>query len=144
MIAASLQIIAADSVDLYVLDAFFNPKTYLTSSPSAIRQACAIWLKNRVHHSYGLESDTGRPDHKPIPPSDRIALKTHVLPLLANSPSKSITVQLAATLKTLVSHDFPEKWPELMDGAKHMLASSNIREVGAGCVVVLEMVKAFR
>ncbi|EIM81399.1 ARM repeat-containing protein [Stereum hirsutum FP-91666 SS1] len=126
MIAASLQIIAADSVDL------------------AIRQACAIWLKNRVQHSYGLESDTGRPDHKPIPPSDRTALKTHVLPLLANSPSKSITVQLAATLKTLVSHDFPEKWPELMDGAKHMLASSNIREVGAGTVVVLEMVKAFR
>lgn len=111
-------------------------------SPS--RQACAIWLKNRVHNSYGLVSSTGRVDHKPIPPSDRTALKNHILPLLANSPSKSITVQLAATLKTLVSHDFPEKWPELMNGAKQMLASSNIREIGAGCVVVLEMVKAFR
>jgi len=55
-----------------------------------------------------------------------------------------ITVQLASTLKTLISNDFPERWPELLDGAKALLTSNNIHEVGAGTVVVLEMVHAFR
>jgi importin-7 len=77
-------------------------------------------------------------------PTDRSALKSNILPLLAASPSRAITVQLASTLKTLISHDFPEKWPELLDSAKALLASSNIHEVGAGTVVVLEMVRAFR
>jgi hypothetical protein len=77
-------------------------------------------------------------------PADRRALKTNILPLLAASPSRAITVQLASTLKTLISNDFPERWPELLDGAKALLASNNIREVGAGTVVVLEMVRAFR
>jgi importin-7 len=84
------------------------------------------------------------PDYKPILPADRSALKSNILPLLAASPSRSITVQLASTLKTLISHDFPEKWPDLIDSAKALLASSNIHEVGAGTVVVLEMVRAFR
>jgi hypothetical protein len=77
-------------------------------------------------------------------PDDRTALKDNILPLLAASPSRVITVQLASTLKTLISNDFPEKWPGLLVGVKTLLASNNIREVGAGTVVVLEMVRAFR
>jgi importin-7 len=84
------------------------------------------------------------PDYKLILPADRTALKSNILPLLASSPSRAITVQLASTLKTLISHDFPDKWPELLGSAKALLASSNIHEVGAGTVVVLEMIRAFR
>ena len=94
--------------------------------------------------SYGADPTHIGPDHKPISPADRSALKSNILPLLAASPGKTITVQLASTLKTLISNDFPERWPELLDGAKALLTSNNIREVGAGTVVVLEMVRAFR
>jgi hypothetical protein len=111
---------------------------------SPTRQAVSVWIKNRVASFYNAEPARAGPDHKPISPADRSALKSNILPLLAASPSRSITVQLASTLKTLISNDFPERWPELLDGAKALLTSNNIREVGAGTVVVLEMVRAFR
>ena len=111
---------------------------------SATRQAISVWIKNRVASSYSIEPVRVGPDHRPISPADRSALKSNILPLLAASPSRVITVQLASTLKTLISNDFPERWPELLGGAKALLTSNNIREVGAGTVVVLEMVRAFR
>ena len=160
MIPALLQIIGTDNVDkyvnlLHVFDLVFAvdrllyrcvivPAIFFPSSRSATRQAISVWIKNRVASSYGAEPARTGPDYKPISPADRAALKSNILPLLAGSPSRLITVQLASTLKTLISHDFPEKWPELLGGAKALLASSNIREVGAGTVVVLEMVRAFR
>jgi hypothetical protein len=113
-------------------------------SCSTTRQAVSVWIKNRVASSYSTEPARAGPDHKPISPADRSALKSNILPLLAASPSRAITVQLASTLKTLISNDFPERWPELLDGAKALLTSNSIREVGAGTVVVLEMVRAFR
>ncbi|KAH9991238.1 ARM repeat-containing protein [Russula vinacea] len=126
VIPALLQIIASDNVEI------------------ATRQAVSVWIKNRVASSYGVEPARVGPDHRPITPADRSALKSNILPLLAGSPSRVITVQLASTLKTLISNDFPERWPGLLDGAKALLTSNNIREVGAGTVVVLEMVRAFR
>src|SRR5216684_494950 len=109
---------------------FFSFAFSLSCSPT--RQAVSVWIKNRVTSSYSAEPARVGPDHKPISPADRSALKSNILPLLAGSPSRAITVQLASTLKALVSNDFPERWPELLDGAKALLNSSNIREVGAG------------
>ncbi|KAJ6504734.1 armadillo-type protein [Mycena vitilis] len=126
MIAALLQIIGADSIDI------------------ATRQACSVWLKNRVHANYTLDAATRRPDQALIATSDRDALRGSILPLLAASPSRSITVQLASTLKTLVAHDFPERWPGLVDAIKALLTSGDIRHVHAGCVASLEAVRAFR
>lgn len=127
IIAALLQIIAADSVDL------------------ATRQACSVWLKNRVHSNYSIDAVTPRrPESQPISDSDREALRAHILPLLTASPSRSITVQLAHTLKNVVAHDFPTRWPELLPALRAMLTSTDIRQVLAGCVGVLEAVRAFR
>ncbi|KAG2739464.1 hypothetical protein P692DRAFT_201900898 [Suillus brevipes Sb2] len=91
MLTALLQIIASDGVEL------------------ATRQACSVYLKNRVHTSYILPSSP-RPDHVPIAQSERTALKANILPLLSASPSRAVTVQLAANLKDLVAHDFPDRW----------------------------------
>lgn len=101
-------------------------------------------MKNRVYTSYFVDPTSPRPDQVPIPASDRAALKSSLLPLLAASPSRSITVQLASTLKNIVARDFPDQWPTLLDDVKRLLGSSNIREVVAGCVASLEMVRAFR
>ncbi|KAH7885476.1 armadillo-type protein [Phlebopus sp. FC_14] len=126
MLTALLQIIASDSVDL------------------ATRQACSVYLKNRVHTSYIIDPSRARPDQIPIAQSDRDALKTSILRLLSSSPSRPITLQLGATLKDLVGHDFPDNWPNLLDNVKALLNSGDIREVGAGCVAALECVRAFR
>ncbi|KAJ7364882.1 armadillo-type protein [Mycena albidolilacea] len=126
MIAALLQIIATDSID------------------SATRQACSVWMKNRVHTNYTLDVATRRPEQALIANSDREALRANILPLLAASPSRGITLQLASTLKTIVAHDFPERWPGLIAAIKQLLTSNEIRHVHAGCVASLESVRAFR
>ncbi|OSX56395.1 hypothetical protein POSPLADRAFT_1068094 [Postia placenta MAD-698-R-SB12] len=126
MVAALLQIIGNDSVEL------------------ATRQAGAVYLKNRVASCYLLDTPQQRPDHTPFAPSDRNALKASILPLLAASPSKLITVQLASALKTAVQRDFPKDWSALLPEVKQMLNSSNIHEVSAGSVASLEMIRAFR
>lgn len=112
--------------------------------PSATRQAAAVWLKNRIYTCYYIDPIYQRSDQTPIPSSDREALRANLLPLLAKSPLRAITVQLANTVKNMVSRDFPEQWPSLVGDAKALLASSNVHDVAAGCVVVLEMLRAFR
>lgn len=116
----------------------------LTNESSATRQACSVYLKNRVLKSYEIDASRQRPDQIPIPKSDKEALKASILPLIVASPSKSVTVQLGSTLKTMISHDFPEKWPDLIDTAKTLLSSDNTGEVSAGCIVVLEIVRVYR
>lgn len=110
---------------------------------SSTRQACSVYLKNRVHTSY-IDAPGTRPEQAPIAQSDRDALKSNILRVLAGSPSRTITVQLAATLKDLISRDLPERWDGLLDNVKALLNSGDIREVGAGCVAALECVRAFR
>lgn len=126
VISALLEIIASDKVDL------------------ATRQACSVYLKNRVHTSYFIEPSRQRPEQTPIAQSDRDALKSSILRLLAASPSRAITLQLAATLKSLILYDFPDTWADLLENVKALLNSGDIREVGAGCVAALECVRAFR
>ena len=102
-----------------------------------------MYLKNRAQRSY-VDPSRLRPDHAPIPQSDRDALKSNIFPLIIAAPSKSILVQLANTLRTLISHDFPEKWPELMGTIKTLLSSTNVHEVTAGCTAILEVIKVYR
>ncbi|KAG1759131.1 hypothetical protein EDD22DRAFT_995734 [Suillus occidentalis] len=125
MLTALLQIIPSDGVEL------------------ATRLACSVYLKNRVHTSYILPSSP-RPDHVPIAQSDRTALKANILTLLSASPRCAVTVQLAATLKDLVAHDFPDHWSSLLDDVKRLLGSGNVREVGVGVVAAFECIRAFR
>jgi hypothetical protein len=107
-------------------------------------------MKNRVHANYTIDTvgAARRTDQAPsstgVAQSDREALRSSLLPLLAASPSRSITVQLASALKTIVAHDFPERWPGLVDAIKGLLTSGDIRHVHAGCVASLEAVRAFR
>jgi importin-7 len=105
-----------------------------------------VYLKNRVYTSYTVDPAVTRPrpDQTPIHQSDKDALKSGILRLLASSPSRSVTVQLADTFKNAVARDFPDNWSGLLDQVKALLTSSNIREVAAGCVAALEVIRAFR
>ncbi|KAF9527513.1 armadillo-type protein [Crepidotus variabilis] len=125
MISSILRIIAADSIDV------------------ATRQACSVWLKNRVQGSYTVETPR-RPDQGVITPAEREALRINVIPLLAASNTRSISLQLANILKTIVAHDFPNRWPNLVNEIKALLTSNNVRDVHAGCIATLEAVRAFR
>ncbi|THH06885.1 hypothetical protein EW145_g3782 [Phellinidium pouzarii] len=124
MVTAVLHIIGNNSVDI------------------AIRQAATVYIKNRVERSYS--SSRQRAEQVPIPTSDRDALKASIFPLIIAAPSKAVSVQLASTLRFMVSHDFPDNWPDLADTVKTLFGSNNIREVTAGCTAIFEITKVFR
>ncbi|KAL0577930.1 Nonsense-mediated mRNA decay protein 5 [Marasmius crinis-equi] len=125
-VATLLKIIAADSVDL------------------STRQACSVWLKNRVASHFHLEASIDHVDCNPIPQSDKNALRSDILALLVVSPSRTISRHLASTLNSIVSTDYPDVWPSLLENIKSLLRSTESREVQAGCIATLETVKAFR
>ncbi|KAL0575166.1 Nonsense-mediated mRNA decay protein 5 [Marasmius crinis-equi] len=125
-VATLLKIIATDSVDI------------------PTRQACSVWVKNRVASHFHLETRVDHADRNPMPQSDENALRSNLLPLLVESPSRIISLQLASALKDIVSTDFPGVWPSLLDDIKKLLQSTEIRELRAGCLATLVTVKAFR
>lgn len=106
-----------------------------------------MYLKNRVLKTYA-PGDINNRVHSAglvaIPKTDRDAIKAGILPLLVACPSKAIALQLANTLRTVISHDFPEHWPGLAASVKQLLSSSNLREINAGCAAILEVTKVFR
>jgi hypothetical protein len=64
---------------------------------------------------------------------------------LSYTSNEKLSVQVTATLKDPVAHDFLDHWPYRLDDVKWPLGSGVVREVGAGGVVVaLECVRAFR
>ena len=150
--SALLQIIASDAVELYVSKRVILHHWpalivgfLLNLFPSSTRQTCAVYLKNKVITSYSPSPSLTRLDVAPIPASDRDNLKSSILRLLAASPSRGITLPLASTLKVVVSKDVPNNnWPSLLDSVKVFLHSGDIREIHAGCVAALEVVRAFR
>lgn len=107
---------------------------------SATRQACAVWVKNRVFRNYTAPTNPAGA----IAPSDRLALRSSLLRLIASSSSRPIIAQLAKTVNVVAGADFPERWETLLVDIKVLLNSGDIREVHAGCVAALEVVRAFR
>ncbi|KIO25700.1 hypothetical protein M407DRAFT_8258 [Tulasnella calospora MUT 4182] len=120
MIAALLQIIANNNVDL------------------TTRQAMVVWLKNRVVNGYAKDSST------PIPPSDRVAVKHGIVPLLIAAPSRPIRVQFAAIIKAIINEDFPDQWPELLPTIATLLTSEDLAAVYGGLLIILEIAKTYK
>ena len=96
---------------------FFHPQVRFE-----VRQAAAIQLKNicrecwveRKHYGpYGeiLQTDLKEPI---LPENDKAAAKQGLIAALLNENEKSLRDLMAETLHTMVIHDFPEKWPDLV------------------------------
>lgn len=126
MLPAVMQIIGAEGVD-----------------PS-IRQACAVWLKNRVERAYVVGADNTTSDHTPVSVGDRAALKSGLLQLLVSATSRPLRLQLANVLRSIISRDFPQEWPGYLENVTALLSSQNPQEVYVGLIATVEPIKAFR
>lgn len=123
-----------------------SPYTHSLISPRSVRQAAVVFLKNAVARGYKLSNTGSQPQIStpPIPDADKQVIKQHILPLIVASPNRAIRIQLAAVLKTLVSHDFPEKWPGFMDNVIQLLQSDRPESVFGGMTALLEIFKTYR
>jgi importin-7 len=110
----------------------------------SIRQACAVWLKNRVERAYVVGPESAKADQTPVSPSDRAALKSGLLQLLVSATSRPLRVQLANVLRSIIFRDFPEEWPGYLENVVALLSSQNPQEVYVGLMATVEPIKAFR
>ncbi|QRW20489.1 importin beta N-terminal domain [Rhizoctonia solani] len=128
MLSAVVQIVGTNGVDL------------------SVRQAAVVFLKNAVARGYKssnvpVQQQLPAP---PVPDADKQVIKQHILPLIVASPNRAIRIQLAAILKTLVSHDFPERWPGFMENVVQLLQSDRSESVFGGMTALLEIFKTYR
>ncbi|KAF8746692.1 ARM repeat-containing protein, partial [Rhizoctonia solani] len=128
MLSAVVQIVGTNGVDL------------------SVRQAAVVFLKNAVARGYKssnipVQQQLPAP---PVPDADKQVIKQHILPLIVASPDRAIRIQLAAILKTLVSHDFPERWPGFMENVVQLLQSDRSESVFGGMTALLEIFKTYR
>ncbi|XP_014296860.1 exportin-2 [Microplitis demolitor] len=77
---------------------------------STIRVAGAVAFKNYIKRNWKVEEDM--PDR--IHAADRDAIKKLIVNLMLHSPD-SIQKQLSDAVSIIGRHDFPDKWPDLID-----------------------------
>lgn len=127
-----------------------------TSSP-VVRLAAAIYLKNRIQSSWRIPLNpselhapptTKATPYTAIPPSDRQALKSNILPLLAalakDEASAAVKLQVTAVLAKIVDCDYTKgDWPGLVEEAGALLGGGE-GEIEAGLRATVEILRGFR
>lgn len=83
-------------------------------------------------------------DAAPVAPSDRAALKSGLLQLLVSATNRPLRVQLANVLRSIISRDFPDEWPNYVEHTVALLSSQSPQEVFVGLIATVEPIKAFR
>lgn len=110
----------------------------------AVRQATAVFLKNRISRAWYLNVANPKPDTAPIADSDRAFVKQNILALIVASQSRPLQAQLAAAFKTILTHDFPDKWPTVVNDVISLLQSESQPSVYGGCIALLEVIRSTR
>ncbi|XP_033214129.1 exportin-2 isoform X2 [Belonocnema kinseyi] len=75
-----------------------------------IRTAGSVAFKNYIKRNWKVEEDFGDRVHA----QDRKAIKNLIINLMLHSPD-SIQKQLSDAISIIGKHDFPDKWPDLID-----------------------------
>ncbi|PWN34353.1 ARM repeat-containing protein [Meira miltonrushii] len=129
MLPSALQLVSRNDVDL------------------SVRQATTIYIKNRIRRAWDAKSAAlAELKQSPIPEADYSPVREALLPTLVSCPPQ-LRVHINASLGAVVRHDFPERWPKLVDEVKELLGAgdgSDVTRVYAGLAALLEIFRAFK
>ncbi|KAF9570176.1 hypothetical protein EC968_002115 [Mortierella alpina] len=106
-----------------------------------VRQAASIYFKNAIRR-YWFESE-GAPAHLNISVADKEAIKANILQLLASAPTL-IRTQLITVLGTILSNDFPAKFPGYLDTVQTLLQSQDPKIVFVGLIALKEVLRVYK
>ena len=104
-----------------------------------MRLSSAIYLKNRVSRGWNAEGTI----HTLIPDNERREFRDRLLPVFSQSPSQ-IRAQIVPILQTILSHDFPQKWPEYMGITLQLMNTQEAGSVSAGLQCLLAVCRTYR
>jgi hypothetical protein len=134
---------------------------HIISSPEStppVRQAAAVYLKNRISRSWSTpdrengSTSTTTPSTSSISPTniipiadaDKATIKQNILHVLVETPQQNVKVQLKTCLGTIIAEDFPERWEQLMQQTLQCLQSGHENQIEGGLLALIEILKIYR
>ncbi|KAH8377436.1 hypothetical protein KR093_005442 [Drosophila rubida] len=106
-----------------------------------IRVAGAIAFKNYVKRNWAAHEDSDEPDR--IHESDRNTIKTLIVTLMLHSPT-ALQKQLSDAVSIIGRHDFPKKWPQLIDEMVEKFASGDFNVINGILQTAHSLFKRYR
>lgn len=106
-----------------------------------IRVAGAIAFKNYVKRNWAAHEDSNEPDR--IHESDRNTIKTLIVTLMLHSPL-ALQKQLSDAVSIIGKHDFPKKWPQLIDEMVERFASGDFNVINGVLQTAHSLFKRYR
>jgi hypothetical protein len=138
----------------------------LPESSPPVRQAAAVYLKNRISRSWStpysvngssgssavagtsngnMSSNPTSPTNiVPLADADKVTIKQNILHVLVETPQQNVKVQLKTCLGTIIAEDFPEKWEELMHQSLQCIQSGHENQIEGGLLALIEILKIYR
>ncbi|KAI9726215.1 MAG: hypothetical protein M1828_001889 [Chrysothrix sp. TS-e1954] len=108
---------------------------------NGIRQATAVYLKNRVTRAWNPADDL--PESKRIQEPEKQAFRRRLVPLLASS-QPNIRSQLISVLQTILHTDFPDQWPGFFESSLQLINAQDANSVFAGLQCILGICRVYR
>ncbi|KAH8279559.1 hypothetical protein KR018_000957 [Drosophila ironensis] len=112
-----------------------------TEMDMTTRVAGAIAFKNYVKRNWAAHEDSGEPDR--IHSSDRVTIKTLIVTMMLHSPL-AVQKQLSDAVSIIGKHDFPTKWPQLIDEMVQRFASGDFNAINGVLQTAHSLFKRYR
>ncbi|XP_055373310.1 exportin-2 [Condylostylus longicornis] len=106
-----------------------------------IRVAGAIAFKNYVKRNWAIDAEGDGIDK--IHESDRIAIKGLIVTLMLKSPN-ALQKQLSDAVSIIGKHDFPKKWPQLIDEMVEKFATGDFNIINGILQTAHSLFKRYR
>eukprot|EP00732_Lithocolla_globosa_P000792 Lithocolla_globosa_v1_NODE_305_length_4584_cov_10.581365.p1 type:complete len:1026 gc:universal NODE_305_length_4584_cov_10.581365:1203-4280(+) len=108
-----------------------------------VRHSGVIYFKNLIHKSWQpLEPAEGERQPFVISEEDKVLIKSNIVEAVIRSPAL-FRSQLLFALNVCARHDFPEKWPELLQKVCQYLEHNDQNVVYGALLTLLEIVRKY-
>ncbi|VVC45335.1 Armadillo-type fold,Armadillo-like helical,Importin-beta, N-terminal domain [Cinara cedri] len=104
------------------------------------RQAAAIYMKNFIQQHWATRED--EPEKFSIHEVDRMRIRNTILSCMVTAP-ELIQNQFAVGLVTMMKHDFPGRWSDVIEKIDELIKMDNLSCWMAGILGFSALVKAF-
>lgn len=106
-----------------------------------IRVAGSIAFKNYIKRNWAINEDSEIPDKIYI--DDRNTIKTLIVTLMLRSPP-ALQKQLSDAISIIGKHDFPKKWPQLIDEMVEKFATGDFNVINGVLQTAHSLFKRYR
>lgn len=108
-----------------------------------VRQAVAIYLKREIEqHWVDKEPEPGQPLPFTIHEQDRAMIRDAIVDAVVHAPDL-IRVQLIQCVSTIIKHDFPARWTQIVDKISIYLQNPNVAGWSGALLCLYQLVKNF-